>query len=254
MNDSTLKELKIVVERCVRPVRARLARKRKMREELLAHLVSIFEEESEKLGDEQAALDRARRRFGDPRELSAELQRTVPCWDRLKSVLERPDKLLYYYDSRESWLRLAGRHLLLMGGGYTTCMMLMSLVVVLARGRQAEIGFMFRVSIVSGLLAAGLSFLAVTLAYEIGRSLYGSPSERSMRRVVLCCLGSLFIFPAVGFFVYWLLTWDFAASLVQLRLACCFAPVAPIALVLASRPFLEERRYEEEWASLQIDQ
>ena len=40
MNEVTLKELKIVVERAVRPVRATLARKRKMREELLAHLTA----------------------------------------------------------------------------------------------------------------------------------------------------------------------------------------------------------------------
>ena len=44
----------------------------------LAHLAAIFEEEAEKLGDERAALDRARRRFGDPRELTGELQETVP--------------------------------------------------------------------------------------------------------------------------------------------------------------------------------
>ena len=46
MNDVILRELKIVVERAVRPVRATIARKRRMREELLAHLMAIFEEES----------------------------------------------------------------------------------------------------------------------------------------------------------------------------------------------------------------
>ena len=45
MNDEILKELKIVVEQAVRPVRATMARKRQMREELLAHLTAIFEEE-----------------------------------------------------------------------------------------------------------------------------------------------------------------------------------------------------------------
>ena len=38
MNDVTLKELKIVVEQAVRPVRATMARKRRIREELLIHL------------------------------------------------------------------------------------------------------------------------------------------------------------------------------------------------------------------------
>ena len=76
MNDETLRELKIVIERAVRPVRASMARRRKMREELLAHLVSIFEEEASH-GDEQAALERTQERFGDPRELSRQLQQTV---------------------------------------------------------------------------------------------------------------------------------------------------------------------------------
>ena len=77
MNDEIVKELKIVVEQAVRPVRATMARKRRMREELLAHLTAIFEEEAEALGDDQAALDQAKRRFGDPRELTGEIQESV---------------------------------------------------------------------------------------------------------------------------------------------------------------------------------
>ena len=58
MNESTLTQLKILVERAVRPVRASTARKRKMREELLAHVVGVFEEEAARLGGEEAALER----------------------------------------------------------------------------------------------------------------------------------------------------------------------------------------------------
>ena len=83
MNDVTLKDLKIVVERAVRPVRATLARKRRMREELLAHLVSIFEEEAENLGDDRAALLAAKKRFGDPKELTGQLQETVSRWGQM---------------------------------------------------------------------------------------------------------------------------------------------------------------------------
>ena len=42
MNDANLTELKVVVERTVQPIRATMARKRRMREELLAHLVAIL--------------------------------------------------------------------------------------------------------------------------------------------------------------------------------------------------------------------
>ena len=88
MNDAILQELKRVAEETVRPVHATLARKRHMREELLAHLLAIFEEEAEKLGNEQAALDQVRRRFGDPRELTVQLQQAVPRWNRFRSILE----------------------------------------------------------------------------------------------------------------------------------------------------------------------
>ena len=107
MNEAAEKELKILVERTVRPVRATIVRKRQMREELLAHLVSIFDEESQKVGDEQAALDQAKRRFGDPGELTTQLQQAVPRWDRWRSILEnmgcQPD---------ESAWHLAGKHFL----------------------------------------------------------------------------------------------------------------------------------------------
>jgi len=78
MNDVILQELKGVVEQAVRPVRATMARKRRMREELLAHLTAIFEEEVETLGDDQAALDQAKRRFGDSRELTGSFKRLCP--------------------------------------------------------------------------------------------------------------------------------------------------------------------------------
>ena len=66
MNESTLTQLKIVVERAVRPVRASTARKRKMREELLAHVIGVFDEESAKLHHDRAALERTALRFSKP--------------------------------------------------------------------------------------------------------------------------------------------------------------------------------------------
>ena len=109
MNDATLKELKIVVEQAVRPVRATMARKRGMREELLAHLVSVFEEEAERLGDEQAALEHATQRFGDPGELTTQLQQAVPRWDRCRSIVEN----MGYQASESAW-HLAAKHFLVM--------------------------------------------------------------------------------------------------------------------------------------------
>ncbi len=87
MNDANLTELKVVVERTVQPVRATMARKRRMREELLAHLVAILEEEEKHGGGEQAAIEQAKQRFGDTRELTGQLQQAVSRWDRYRLVL-----------------------------------------------------------------------------------------------------------------------------------------------------------------------
>src|SRR5262245_36868744 len=81
MNESTLTQLKILVERAVRPVRASFARKRKMREELLAHVSGVFDEELARLGDEPTALERTAQRFGPPAALAAQLQAAVPAGD-----------------------------------------------------------------------------------------------------------------------------------------------------------------------------
>ena len=80
-----------------------------MREELLAHLTAIFDEEAQRLGDERAALERAKQRFGDPGELTGQLQQAVPRWDRCRSVLEN----MGYRPSESAW-HLAARHFLVM--------------------------------------------------------------------------------------------------------------------------------------------
>src|SRR5437016_8579313 len=77
-----------IVERAVRPVHAGIKHKRKMREELLAHLTAIYEEEFIRLNDPSAALDAAAKRFGDPAELARELQGAVPLSERIAWHIE----------------------------------------------------------------------------------------------------------------------------------------------------------------------
>ena len=70
------------VERVVRPIRASTWRKNQMREELLAHLEELLAEEKARRGDDVGAVRRARARFGEPGQLTTELQATVPRWER----------------------------------------------------------------------------------------------------------------------------------------------------------------------------
>lgn len=72
------------VERAVRPVRAGKRRKLLMREELLAHLTALYEEERAGRPDGAAAVDEALARFGDPAALTAELNSSLGWQERWK--------------------------------------------------------------------------------------------------------------------------------------------------------------------------
>lgn len=81
-----MNDLKIHVERVVRPIRASNRRKCRMREELLAHLTCMVEQERQRTGDEIAAIAAAIQRFGDVDALRAELQASVPMFERIGFV------------------------------------------------------------------------------------------------------------------------------------------------------------------------
>ena len=248
MNDVTLKELKIVVERAVRPVRATMARKRKMREELLAHLVAIFEEEAESLGDDQAALDQAKRRFGDPAELTPQLQETVPRWDWLVRLGEVGPS-----SPGESWLSVTGKITILTLATFAAVAPIV-LPAMFLGGRQRECVAALYVFLVIGALSIPFTLAFVLLTDGMYRALYRKPSDRSWRLATIYGLASLFIFPVFAFVWYWSLTGDLAMSCTRLLMAWCFAPLAPVLFAVMARQTAEQMRYYEEWASLEIGQ
>jgi ATP-dependent Clp protease ATP-binding subunit ClpC len=89
MNESALLKLKVIVERAVRPVQATISRKKKMREELLANVTGVFEDELPRCGNEATALIQVEKRFGDLGELSRTLQQSVPNNDVFNRSVER---------------------------------------------------------------------------------------------------------------------------------------------------------------------
>ncbi|QJW94915.1 permease prefix domain 1-containing protein [Frigoriglobus tundricola] len=84
-----MNDFMVLVERAVRPVPAGPKRKLRMREELLAHLASIYEEELARRCDAPAARTEAVRRFGDPAVLTDDLRASVTLRDRVDAAFDR---------------------------------------------------------------------------------------------------------------------------------------------------------------------
>jgi len=232
MNESTLTQLKIIVERAVRPVRASTSRKGKMREELLAHVVGVFEEEWAKLGDERAAVERTALRFGNPAEVTRQFQESVPARDAVRRYWEgRPGEPAWRTAIRFAWV--SGTFALV----FTVFFLAVALFTVGSVGgwsREALILSLCAVLTIPAWLS-GLVFLTSFME----KALYG-PAGRSWLKVALLVAGSWLLM------LLWFAAWSWPIWLAG------FLIVALHACALAQSSLLR-RRYQEEWGRLPID-
>src|SRR5262249_42502586 len=244
MNEFTLNELKMLVERAVRPVRCSRFRKRQMREELLAHLITIFEEEAAKLNDERAALEQTARRFGQPAELSRQLQLSVPARDSLEAFLDR-----IWLRPGESLPRRAIRCALIFDAivllFILSCMLL--LVPPSEWRMRLELYGTYQLSILLAFFLCAFGF--TILSDWIRQSLY-SASGRSWPRAILVLAASALLLP--GF-----LAWGMQVSASKLTLSnwlmmSCLEVLIPAAVVILAYGTKRQLHYLQEWASLQI--
>ena len=249
MNESTLTRLKIVVERAVRPVRASTARKRKMREELLAHVVGVFEEEAARLGDERAALERTALRFGNPAEVTRQLQESVPARDAVRRYWEgRPGEPAWRTAIRVAWV--------------SGTIALVVAVCVLAPCTVGSVGAWPREALIQSVCAvltipawlSGVVFLTSLMEKAVS-----GPAGRSWLKVALVVAGSW------SFMLLWFAAWSWpilsavwaypnlnaivlTGFLIVPLHACALAQSS-----LVRRRYHEERQYHEEWGRLPID-
>jgi ATP-dependent Clp protease ATP-binding subunit ClpC len=223
MNDAILTELKVVVEQVVRPIRAPIARKRRMREELLTHLLAIFQEEDRHGDDEQAALERAMRRFGDPGQLTGQLQQAVTRWDRYRSVLEQMG-----CQPNESAWHLAAKHFLLTLLIYLLWLPTVELTSGYLKYLGPEVQYMMVKAVAGAVVVAALfnvilSVILATLLAKIG------PVWASTHR------GRILLAAFCG-----------SAALCGLALPAFTG--AAVLFILMARQAVEEWRYQSAWA------
>jgi hypothetical protein len=164
------------------------------------------------------------------------------------SVVEK-----YSFQSGDSVLHLATASVLWM------CLMaavglLAAVPISVLRGKSSDFGMLVHVILATGVVMAAFMFLFLFLSERVARSLCGGEAERSLSKVVLYCLASLAVLPAWAFVTYLAMSFDLAASLTHLRFACYFAPTAPLIFLLMGRLMIEEIRYKQQWASLEISE
>jgi hypothetical protein len=246
MNESTLTQLKILVERAVRPVQASAARKRKMREELLAHVVAVFEEEA-KLGDEQAALARTQDRFGQAAELTGQLQASVPPGDRAERFFES-----LFGGSGESVLRLAARFAAALGAIVLVLLGIAILIHVLLGQGSEWLTVAGVPSLLAPLFTAFVSFCGTLLTYGMGLALFG-PAGRSWLRAGLVAVAAWLIVPVASFAMCLAVMADIEESLWEVVPLLPYGVLAPVALVTVTCLVHSEFRHDRDWARLEID-
>jgi hypothetical protein len=246
-----MKELMVAVERAVRPVRASAGRKDRMREELLAHLTSMYDEELAHLGDAVAARGQALVRFGNPAELTRELQASVSPRERIAFILERwlgwraPETALRYN------LRLAASLLL-----FSLIITLAAIAADSALGHSVErIWMRIRVG-GSLLLVLDLeAFLLGLLYFKTRDALCGSPAAppsrwRAFGFAAVASLVTLASGPAMAL----LALGDLAIGLEILRLWLPLAVLVPLGFVLFGIFFGPAQIRHVEWCCLDIGQ
>lgn len=248
MNDEIMTRLKILVETAVRPVRASRLRKRRMREELFAHVVATFEEEMPRLDDESRAIAQTERRFGDPQGLAFRLQESIPRRDWLTRLRE-----MGHFRPRESLLHRAITYVLLNFIPYVGAMMLFGSLSVI-RGRLLEFRIASYTLFVMLVLMTGILFVFSLFVDRIYQALYERRSERSLPRAIICALASVPVFPVFILAFYWVLTGGVALTHFQLSLTCLGGLLTPAILIFAARETARDVQLDEKWTSLYIDE
>jgi hypothetical protein len=112
MNDGVWNDLAGHVRQTLGALAASASRRQQMQEELLAHLLDIYDEELCRLQDERAAAERAKLRFGRPADLCRELTTAIPWGERLIQGIWGKESIMW------RWLWIVGILAMFVGMGF----------------------------------------------------------------------------------------------------------------------------------------
>ncbi|HEY7088116.1 MAG TPA: Clp protease N-terminal domain-containing protein [Tepidisphaeraceae bacterium] len=239
-----------IVERVVRAVRASAAHKRKMREELLAHLEGIYEDEYACLHDSSAALKAAAQRFGDPAELSGELNRSLPAYERRAYYFERWLGWLAPESAARYLRRLSAVIFVAIGGVCVFGMVAGALIT-----GTFEIGWRDLCGVAAFVLTMSLTqFLFGILYFRMRDALWGAFGRRKSPSTVLGCalLISVVGFAAVSIFTA-VANWDITEAVRQSYVGAIMGLGSAIAYFINARVRGRTEISDAHWELLDIE-
>ncbi|MEX2172438.1 MAG: hypothetical protein WD851_24165 [Pirellulales bacterium] len=250
MNDLTLVELRTLVERAVRPVRTTAAQKMRMREELLAHLTAIFEEELTANPNESLALVRAAQRFGNIEELTEQLQDSV---SRAQSVGAYLETFLQSPCPTEAFTFLGAARYASRVSVFVLAFNLVVLIVLFPwmllqgefdTGRHLLFAIAWPVALAAFMF--GLFFLSLWV-------LHAQSSRAWTQTAIIAALSTLLV-PAVTFAVVAVIVFDVKTGWESARTTLPLAALlSPLLVFGMAWTFAHELRQRREWVSLEVD-
>jgi hypothetical protein len=252
MNETSLKK---VVERAVRPVRASEARKLQMRVELLGHLTGLYEEERARLGDDAAAFEAACARFGDPVELSQELDRSVGFWGRWawgeERIVNGLDRLCGYREDRSlAWhIGRAAATSIVAGVLAVGLIVLLSFVVPDRRMTLDQAKFLLPVLF----YFVAMNFVLHLASLALVSDFFDLERPR-WRRALLHAIGCVAAMTTLFVTMNWAILDDIGTLLPQLPIIVLVHALIPTGLILAIRSGDHDARPYREWRRLRLDE
>lgn len=239
-----------IVESAIRPIRASMSRKRTIREELLAHLTCTVEEELCRADDCITAMNEAAQRFGDPGELSRELEAILRTSERIAGDLERR----FGWKPPESAARLSLR---LAAQGFCLIAAVCSLLVAgvaLFDGWQPHGLKTLRLTFALLAIVPLWQFASAYLYFKMRDSLWGafwarkSPPKAILLNslVAVVALGSVLGFGAV-------VAWDLAGAVQFLYAGCGIALLAAGGALVQAWGWGRAEIADAAWACLTIE-
>jgi ATP-dependent Clp protease ATP-binding subunit ClpC len=220
------------VEKIVRPVRASTPRKRKMREELLAHLSAIYDQELVRLHTPGAALKAAAERFGNPGELTEQLQAALPFRERMDHFVER----WFAWRALESVARYALRQSLITLGILSTVFSLLFIGILLRYGWSDDRWTLVRVLASLTLLAPPTQYVFTFAWIKMRDSLWGVfGSPKSLVRAFFCGAAIAGVVMPSFMAIAWSASWSFRVAIDVFPLAATAGVAAAVATYIAVR-------------------